>query len=230
MKVTKSPVAAACIRLPLVEGLIRFLAWTFVFVGLLIGAARMTAIRWWQIPADDQELGVSLAPTLQGGDWVLLWRFSKPVEGDLVVCPDPDDPTLQVIGRIVARAQDIVAIEGHQVLVNDKELPLEHPCTERTFKVIDPQTNEEVELRCDMEDVGGTLHKRAVATARGSQRRFTERVEPGEVFLLSDNRAMPFDSRHFGTVEHASCKEKIFFRLMGSDGYLDVDTRLTVIR
>jgi type IV secretory pathway protease TraF len=55
-------------------------------------------------------------------------------------------------------------------------------------------------------------------------------VEPGSVFLVSDNRRYPFDSRDFGPLPKASCNEAIVFRLVSRLGFSDVDTRLTWIQ
>jgi len=212
-----------------VQGLIRFLAWTGVLVGILIGVARWTAIRWWQIPDDDPELSASITPSLQGGDWVLLWRFTEPVLGDLVLCPDPDDPTNIVIGRIAAEAGDVIVLEEGKVSVNEHTYDSELNCTERTFSVVDPDSLEDVELSCDMEAIGERTHMRGYG-GKPSRRRISRRVEVGEVFLLSDNRTLPFDSRHYGPMQRDTCKERIFFRLVSKKGFMDTDRCLTYVR
>ena len=57
-----------------------------------------------------------------------------------------------------------------------------------------------------------------------------QEVPPGNVFLLSDNRLFPYDSRDYGSVPLDSCKETVFFRLVGIKGYLDGETRFTFIQ
>jgi hypothetical protein len=54
-------------------------------------------------------------------------------------------------------------------------------------------------------------------------------VSEGEVWLASDNRFLPYDSRDYGSVELESCKETIVFRLVSALGFFDVDKRLTFI-
>jgi signal peptidase I len=213
-----------------VQGLYRFAAWTLLICAGLIGLLRATALRWWQVPIGDPELEASIAPTLRGGDWILVWRLTRPALGDLVVCPDPSDPTNVVMGRIVAEANDNILLQGTDVQVNGKEFDIEYNCTIRTFDVVDPDSLKDVQLYCDMEDVGGNLHMRGYRESKKDTPKFVKQVGSGEVFLLSDNRSHPFDSRHFGTIDRRTCTEKVFFRLVSSAGFFDAAHRLTMIR
>lgn len=208
----------------------RFLLWTAIIVGSLVGILRLVAIRWWRIPSDDPILEASIAPTLRGGDLVLLWRATQPGFGDLVVCPDPEDPSLMVIGRIVGEEGDRVVVEGSDFWVNDSRVETEHACAEQTFDVIDPDTGNEVELNCDIEAVGGVSHMRGRITDDRVKQRVEREVGEGRVFLLSDDRAYPYDSRHFGNAERKTCRESVFFRLVSRKGFFDVENRLTYIR
>jgi hypothetical protein len=94
-------------------------------------------------------------------------------------------------------------------------------------KIEDPASRATVELHCAMEVMGGVTHMR-LGTKKKSE--FSTEVPPGRVFLLSDNRDMPFDSRHYGTLEADTCKETVLFRIMGTKGLGDVDSRFTFIR
>src|SRR5512145_987497 len=93
----------------------RFLLWAALIVAAIAGLARATALRWWHVPEGDPYLDASIAPTLRGGDLVLLWRLSKPKFGDLVVCPEPKAPDRFVIGRIVGESGDQVKVEGQML-------------------------------------------------------------------------------------------------------------------
>jgi signal peptidase I len=198
---------------------------------IFVGVARGLAIRWWQVPLGDPELSASIAPSLGGGDWVLLWRLTRPGLGDLVMCPDPDDPTNVVIGRIAAEAHQTIVINGDDLTVDDKHFNIEYNCTEQAFSVTNPDSLKQEDLYCDMEDVGEKLHMRGYGGSKlRSTRKYKKTVGSGEVFLLSDNRAFPFDSRHYGVIERRTCTETIFFRLVSAQGFLDVKTRLTTVR
>ena len=209
----------------------RLLVWVALLVGAIIGLARLTIIRWWRIPMDDPFLEASIAPTLRGGDLVLLWRLTEPNFGALVVCPDPEDPARVVIGRIVGEAGDRVSIDGDRLEINDRSAHTETACSEAMFQVQDPNTGSVVEEPCNIEDLGGVGHMRGcAASAKDGPPPSTRDVGPGKTFLVSDNRRYPYDSRNYGSLDRASCKESIFFRLVSKNGFFDVKPRLTYIR
>jgi signal peptidase I len=209
--------------------LVRFLVWTALLLGLLVGVARVVAIRWWQVPDNDRYLEASVAPTLRGGDWVLLWRLTKPKFGDLVVCPEPGHEDRSVIGRILAEQGDSIAIDGSQVRRNGKVSETEHPCS--AFKVAAPDTGAAVEQGCQVEALGGVSHLRGATVGHQvAPKSVDQQVAEGQVFLVSDNRLFPYDSRDFGQVPRESCKEFVFFRLIGKSGWFDSEARLAYVQ
>ena len=175
---------------------LKALLWTVGILAVLTAVARLTAIRWWRVPANDPVLEASITPTLFGGDLVLLWRATSPKFGDLVMCPEPGAPERVVIGRIVGEAGDAVKLKGGVVWINDKPAETETACSESQFINIDPDTGNEVEQTCWIEAIGGVSHKRGnVLEVGGKAKMATERtVQDGKVFLLSDNREFPYDS------------------------------------
>jgi len=211
--------------------LFRILLWTAVSVGAVVGLLRLTVIRWWRVPMDDPYLEASIAPTLRGGDLVLLWRATQPSFGALVVCPDPEDPGRVVIGRIVGEGGDRVAIDGDHLEINDRSAHTETACSEAVFQVQDPATGSVVEQSCSIEDLGGVGHMRGAGTSdRGAPPPSTRDVGQGKLFLVSDNRRYPYDSRNYGPLDVASCKESVFFRLVSKKGFFDVKPRLMYVR
>ena len=210
---------------------LRFLLWTAIIVGAIVGLARATAIRWVKIPMGAPYLEASIAPTLRGGDTVILWRLTKPGFGDLVVCPEPDAPERVVIARIAAEEGDHIRVDGSILNVNDRAAETETACSERDFSVIHPTTGQEIHQTCSIEAVGGHSHMRGSTGGHGVLPPPVDRkVEPGKVFLLSDNRLLPYDSRDFGLVDRDSCTETVAFRLFSKDGFFDEKGRFTFIR
>jgi signal peptidase I len=211
----------------------RFIVFTLVVLGALTGVLRLTCIRWWQIPVDDPDLAASIAPTLDAGDWVVLWRGFEPSFGDLVVCPDPDDPAEVVIGRIAAEPGDVLEIDDRGWLkVNGSRIGADTACNIPKLTVQHPRSGDRVALRCDIELLGGRYHQRAVVPPQAPLKPLAGKREvgAGSVFLVSDNRYLPFDSRDFGPVAKATCRETVAFRLVSRLGFSHVATRLSWIQ
>ena len=129
----------------------RWALWTVLALAVLIGILRATAIRWWRVPSDDPYLEASVAPTLRGGDWVLLWRFTPPALGTLALCPEPKHPERMTVGRLMGERRDRVVVEGSKLTVNERLAPLEGDCIENVFTVVPPQGGAEVEPGCSLE-------------------------------------------------------------------------------
>ena len=207
----------------------RFAMWAVIGIIAVVVLFRMTSIRWWKVPEDDPYLAASVAPALRAGDWVLLWRLSEPVAGALVLCPEPKHAERVVVGRIIGEEGQKVTVSGTNVEVDGKRLPSEGGCSKQRFTVKAPRGGD-IELRCTTEVVGGTVHERGEAEAIAELPIFEATVGAGEALLVSDNRRFPYDSRDFGLVDRATCKETVFFRLIGSEGFFHRPTRFTYIR
>lgn len=210
--------------------LVRGLVWFAVVVGLIVGALRMTVLEWWQVPMDDPQMGASVAPTLAPGDWVLVLHHA-PSFGDLARCIDPQEPRRFVIGRLLGEQGDRLTFDGPDVSVNDKRGVQEHSCSPSKVTVNDPTSGTPVDLHCSVEAVINHKHLRATSTRghTGPTNR-TATVSEGNVYLVSDNRVFPLDSREYGAIPKASCNDLIFFRVVSLKGFGDADTRLTYLR
>jgi signal peptidase I len=211
--------------------LLRFLLWTMLILGLLGGLLRLTILRAWRVPNNDPVLEASLRPTMRGGDLVLLWRLTQPTFGDLVMCPEPEAPGRVVVGRIVGEAGDTVKIESGEPTINGEPFKNERMCDPRDFVTIDPDDGTEVTQQCDWEVIANRVHMRGTIGGHKPPRNYSEvDVPPGHVYLLSDNRLFPYDSRDYGPVPREGCKETAVFRLWSKDGWVDKDARFTLIR
>jgi signal peptidase I len=208
----------------------RWALWTLLALAVLIGILRATAIRWWRVPSDDPYLEASVAPSLRGGDWVLLWRLTPPALGSLALCPEPKHPERMTVGRLIGERRDRVLVEGSKLTVNQRVAPTEGDCAEDVFTVVPPQGGAEVELSCSLEVASAVTHQRGNAPANAEVPKLEVQIGDGEVALVSDNRRYPYDSRDFGNVVRETCKETVFFRLIGPKGFFDTATRFTYIR
>jgi len=207
----------------------RFALWLLIAIAGMVGVMRAVALRWWKVPDDDPYLAASVAPTLRGGDWVLLWRLTPPVPGMLTLCPEPKHPDRVVIGRAVGDPGDKVKVQGSQLFLRGRLQESEGDCVERLFTVEDPETGKEVEQSCTTEVANGMRHSRGNSTKRPDAPDFDTTVGDGEFVLVSDNREYPYDFRDYGAVDRATCKEMVFFRLFGADGF-GSSRRFTYIR
>jgi signal peptidase I len=209
----------------------RFLFWVALITGSLIGIARLTAIRWWRVPQNDKFLTASISPSIWGGDLILMWRLTRPGFGDLVVCPEPKHPERVVIGRLVGEGRDELEVNGADITVNGKRMSIESNCAMGTFIEHDPETSVEVEQHCSVEEVGGGTHFRGEIPPQSVRRPDVKTSVPdGTVWLVSDNRLFPYDSRDFGPVPRETCTETVFFRLVSAAGFFDAKSRNQYIR
>jgi signal peptidase I len=208
---------------------LRVLGWTTLVVAVIVGGLRYTVLDWWQIPADDLVLSGSMAPNLAGGDFVLLYR-ATPKFGDLVRCTDPEEPARFVVGRIMGEPGDTVELTNTDITVNGKRSYPDMTCGKTKVQVENPSTGAPEELHCAIEAANGHKHMRVTRLGAGPLALGKRVVSEGNVFLVSDNRAWPMDSRQYGAVPRATCKEQIFFRMYGKAGLGDVETRFTYIK
>lgn len=88
--------------------------------------------RSWQ--ARVAVLGGSMEPTLRPGDWLLVdptaFRWRPPKPGQLVVVPDPRDPSRELVKRVAA-----IDLDGRLLLAGDAR---NGSTDSRTFGAVDP--------------------------------------------------------------------------------------------
>ncbi len=205
---------------------VRFIVWTVIIVGSLAGLARAFLVRAWVVPGDDPDFLASAAPTLEAGDVVLLWRLTAPRFGDLALCEDPETEGATVVGRLLAEGGDSITIRGARIELNGERSGTEFACD--PFFVLDPATDQEIEIQCSIEALGG--HKHPIGTTGGQKNvppPVHEVLQEDEAYLVSDNRLYPHDSRVYGPVIRETCKESVVFRLVGGGGWRDTKRRLT---
>lgn len=207
--------------------------WTVGIVGAIVVALRYLAFKVWRIP-DDPVLAASIAPTLAAGDVVLVLTRGTPGFGDLVRCPDPEEPQRFVVGRIAGSGHDTVTFDKAYVQVNNKTYRSQSNCNKEGVRTVKhPSTGADVDISCNIVEMGSGPH--LVGTvAQGQENPLPSAfekvtVQTGNVFLVSDNRDLHDDSRDFGTLPAAACAERIVFRFWSRNGWGDADNRLDVI-
>ena len=157
----------------------------------------------------------SMKPTLLVGDFILVnklvYRFSEPQRGDIVVFKYPIDPNIDFIKRIIALPGEEVEVRNNQVFINGKPLPL-----------IEVGRGEENGVRKVIyEEVlpEGKKHKvQFYEDFPFSKRDFGPVVvPPNHYFVMGDNRDNSEDSRYWGFLPKENIVGKAFVIYFSGD-------------
>jgi signal peptidase I len=205
------------------------LLWTLGVIAAIALLLRALLFDVWKVP-DDPILAASVAPTLAGGDVVVLLTSGTPGFGELVRCADPDTPGSYVVGRIAGVGGDVVETEGSLLIRNDTRYVPESACPNPKVTIKHPTTGLDVEIGCDVIAMGGDRHFRGTSPQGPLERKVRTEVRTSTVFILSDNRNFHDDSRDFGVQPVELCKDRILLRLWSKDGWSDEENRLTYVR
>ena len=201
------------------RGLFKFLSWTIAIVGVACLVLYVTLLDVWTVPSDDPHLNVSIRPTLNAGDVVITMRHGSPQRGDLLKCADPQSPARFVIAREEGKAGEKIDINGEVPSIDGSRTPSPSACDPHELTMKNPDTDEDVELLCSLEELGAVKYEALRAKARTEPpSKWT--VEKDRIYVLSDNRHLHVDSRDYGTVDPNTCKH-IVFRLWSKDGFGD---------
>lgn len=205
---------------------LRVLLWIAIVCGAIVGIVAIF-FQTWTVPTDDPQLAVSIEPTMSIGDLVLVTRGTGAPDGALVRCADPDAPGRFVIGRVIGHMGDEIEFSSGTMLVNGQTPSSSVACDPPVVHLRNPTTQEDIDLDCHLEEFAGSTHAALHRTGGGGENKKTN-VEPGKVYLVSDDRALHLDSRDFGGVVPGTC-QRIAFRLWSAGGWGDAKKRLTVL-
>jgi len=150
-----------------------------------------------------------MAPNLIRGDKVLVYLHASLDIGSPAVCRNPQDPSKQVLGRILGKPGDRVEIKRSAFYLNGNQSEVS---SEGEYVLVDDRKTEApqtVKLINQIETVG-MMRYHILWPEKGSRlsrrRQMREKgIDEGEYFLLADNRAFGEDSRVYGNVEISSC-------------------------
>jgi len=157
----------------------------------------------------------SMKPTLLVGDFILVnklvYRFSEPQRGDIVVFKYPIDPKIDFIKRIVALPGEEVEVRNNQVFINGKPLSL--------IEVGRGKDNGKRTVIYEEVLPEGKKHKvQFYEDFPFSKRDFGPVVvPPNHYFVMGDNRDNSEDSRYWGFLPRENIVGKAFVIYFSGD-------------
>jgi len=207
-----------------VRGFVRAVLWIAGILGAVGLLLWLFVVDGWKVPpGPDNLFGASIRPTLMIEDMVLVHRGRRPKVGELARCLSPITNAF-VVGRVFGRGGDRVEVDDRGVATNGQMLTARHGCGQ--VIVPHPVTETLVTMICSVAETGAWSFE-YLTQPEASTGRHTAVVEPGKLYLVSDNRTMHEDSRDFGQVDEATC-EHLVFRLWG-EHYTDASRRFTIL-
>lgn len=188
------------------KGFLKLLAW---LVGILLVFIAVMRIFFVDVAVVGHN---AMAPTMEAGDSVLVWRSGEPDQlGDIVICSHPTNAGELVMGRVMGKPGMTVESDArHQLVIEGSRPDTDWQGTE-PFN--DTVQGAQAEHRRGLVKLGNMEH--LIYIRDGSEFRMTSTEVPaGKIFLLSDNRTHPGqDSRYFGPVDPETCHGTVFMRL-----------------
>jgi len=193
----------------MLKALFKTALWLGAVLGVIAVILRLTAV-------DVAVVGHNaMAPTMITGEQVFVWRHADAERGDIVVCRSPVDPSIVVVGRVVAEGGSTVETPRPDVLeINGHPVNRDYQGTTRFFDV---DTETTYEMRKGVAELGEHDHQFFLRTGYALSLQPVT-VTPGQVYLLSDNLSyLGQDSRAFGPVDASTCMGQVFMRFRPVD-------------
>jgi signal peptidase I len=185
-----------------VKGFFKFVVAVLVLAGIAFAILRIFFVDAYAVPHN------GMAPTLEAGDEVWVWRDGAAELGDVAICTHPRNAAEQVIGRVVAVGPATVGGERGNLELDRRVIDIDWK-GEESFT--DTLTGHVDRMRRGTSDFDGGHD---VYVRRGGTFALNDTaVASGRLFLLSDNRTYAVrDSRAFGSVDPALCSGTVFMR------------------
>jgi signal peptidase I len=189
---------------------------TLKVVAVLGGLLLVTGIVLRVFFADLAEIGHDgMAPTLEAGDGIFMWRDPVADQGDVMICAHPRNAGEYVLGRVIATGGMTVSAPRGSLTIDGRIVDMDWQGTE-TF--VDNLTGRRATMRRAAVELAS--HSHDIYMRDGASLTLSSTTVPsGKVYLLGDNRSYASrDSRAFGPVLASSCIGQVFMRWRPSPG------------
>lgn len=155
-----------------------------------------------------------MAPTLETGQEVFVWKDAAVDLGDIVICQHPRNESEFVLARMVAKGGDTIDSIRGQLRINGR-IPDVNVGAIETFSSSEGRL---LRLARNKITLGQVRHEFYARPGRDFS--IPERVVPeNRIFLLGDNRGEAGrDSRSFGPVDPTQCLGVVFMRWSVREG------------
>jgi signal peptidase I len=154
--------------------------------------------RFYRFPSE------SMGNTLDSGDYIaaLAVGFSKPTRGDLIVFPDPLEPSRLFLKRVIGIPGDRIHIVETKLFINGSVV--DEPYAVYRLESNAPTRKNFPQEIPDFFPQGTRMLKNSVVNGEVV-------VPPNSYFVLGDNRDISLDSRYWGFVPARSIKGRPVF-------------------
>ncbi|HEX5660647.1 MAG TPA: signal peptidase I [Polyangiales bacterium] len=166
--------------------------------------------------------GPSMEPTLLTGEKLFVARcayglalpwlsdalvsWSLPEVGDVVILASPQDPTEDLVKRVIGLPGDLIEVRDDTIYRNAKPLPLEGP------HVCPPGRFRNRYSTCETYTESSELHHWSISRSlEWGQTLPAVRVPKDHIYVLGDHRTRSNDSRAFGPVRASLLRGKVLF-------------------
>jgi signal peptidase I len=202
----------------------RSVVWFFAIAGAIVLLLYLFVFDTWEIPGNDPLFVASVEPTLRPEDRILTSRHSTPRFGERARCLVPDGRGTYTIGRVFGSEGETVEVLNERVAVDGRAPASRFQCG--TVTVVHPVSQAQLALTCTVEDNGAFVYS-VLTHPEYREGHTVAKVEPGKVFLVSDDRHIHSDSRDFGQVDASTCQH-VVFRLWG-ERFTDSSRRFNIL-
>ena len=203
----------------------KYVGWLSGITGAILLLLYLFVFDTWVVPSDDKPLAISVLPVLKPQDRLLVRRGAVPTRNELARCTSPEPGQQYVVGRVVAVGGERLEITNERALVNGKGEVGRFGCTRLTM--LHPVTQTEQTLACTTIETGASTSYEVLTSIEYPEGTRSALIEPGKLYLLSDNRHLHKDSRDFGQIDASTC-ERISFRIWG-ESFTDGSRRFNLI-
>lgn len=169
---------------------------------------RATLIEAFKIPSG------AMIPTLLVGDHLFAdKRAHTPERGEVIVFRYPKEPDKDFAKRVVAVGGETIEVREGAPFIDGQPIPRRRAAGPCRYEELDAVRDVSDERPCEawQETLGGHTYTVIQDPGAPPSTLAPQKIPPGHVFVMGDNRDNSHDSRHWGTVAPEYYKGRALF-------------------